>query len=100
MSDNLCTAQVSIARQLLRLADSRGRRHLILRYVLLLALCFIGNSLSHRWDSPLSLMPETFLAVLVGFWILSIMAVRKFPHVGKYIDWDAVERDAREGEGD
>ena len=90
------TAQVSTAKRLLRLADYRGRRHLILRNVLLLALCFIGHTLSHRWNSPLSLIPETFLAAFMGYLLLLIMSTRRFQLVGKYINWDAVQEDAEQ----
>lgn len=86
--------QVRTAKQLLLLADARGRRRLVLGNVLLLALCFAGHSLSHQWDSPLSLVPETALAILMGFSLCSILSVWRFPLVGRYVDWQAVQEDA------
>jgi hypothetical protein len=92
--------QADIARQLLSLADSRSRRSAILRNALLLAICFIGNTLSHRWNSPLSLIPETSLAALMGFFVYAILSIKRFPHVSKYLNWDAVQEDARQTPSD
>lgn len=91
MSD---AAKVKTAKMLLKLGDSQGRKRVILKNILFLVICFAGHALSHRWDSPLSLIPETFLAILMGMQLLTIAAVRRFPLQGEYIDWDAVRKDA------
>ncbi len=95
MTDKNRVEQIRTAKSLLNISNVRSRRKVIIKYFLMLAVCFIGNTLSYKWDSPLSLLPEVFSACLMGMMILLIKSTVKFPLIEKYIDWDEVQKDAQ-----
>ncbi|MCF7958796.1 MAG: hypothetical protein K9M57_10145 [Phycisphaerae bacterium] len=94
MTDKNRVEQIRTAKHLLNISNRRSRIKVIIKYLLIFVVCFIGNTLSYKWDSPLSLLPEMFSACLMGMIILLIKSTVKFPLLEKYIDWDEVQKDA------
>ena len=96
MSDNTKTTSVKIARQFLKVRDPGHRRGMVIKYVAIIVVFAVLNSLSHRWDSPLSMMPETATAIFMGYFVLLAICVMKFPLEAQFINWEAVEEAAQD----
>jgi hypothetical protein len=63
---------------------------LIWRYAVGLVLLFIAHGYFSNLSSALKLIPQTFVAVAMGYVILSIVSLRQFKYVSEFIDWGKV----------
>lgn len=79
------------AKELLKQRDPQSRRRLILQYSAVLLLLIVVNGYFSNLSSPLKVIPTTFTSVVMGYVILLIVAVRRFPYVADFIDWAKVE---------
>lgn len=90
--------QTKTAKALLKLSDPKVRKRSFVWHIVVLTACIYAHSASRRWDSPLSLMPEMFTAIIMGFTSFSIPSLRRFPLLQKYLDWKSIEEDAEPGD--
>ncbi|NRA37114.1 MAG: hypothetical protein HRU15_03155 [Planctomycetes bacterium] len=88
------------AEALLKTRDKKSRRMRIFVYYLILAIIFGLNTYVSNLATPLKLLPQTFLTVIMGFLICSIIATRYFKHCVDFIRWEDVEKCAEQGESD
>lgn len=79
-----------IAHALLRQRDVRGRRILLIKYAVLLALTFLAHTYFVNLATPLRLIPQTMSAIAMGYLLTALAAVRNFRIVAEFIDWEKV----------
>ena len=88
--------QETIAKKILAMLDDRKRKKTVILLAVLLVLTFAGNCLANNWDSPLALIPRTFTAILLGYFLLYMQSLWRYPLIRKYFDMEALERDAQQ----
>ena len=57
---------------------------------MVLLLLFLAHAYFSNRSSPLKLIPQTFLAMTMGFVLLYITSLMQFRHVAEFIDWHKV----------
>src|SRR5687767_13857950 len=79
-----------VASGLLSQRDPQRRRLLILTYSVVLLLLFLAHTYFSRLSSPLKLMPQTGLAMAMGYVLLHIVSLSQFKYLADFINWDKV----------
>jgi hypothetical protein len=51
---------------------------------------FLAHNVFTGMESPLKLIPQTMSAIGMGYVLLSIFSMRRFPYLAEWIDWDKV----------
>lgn len=88
--------QNKIATQILDLLDTKKRKALLIKVVLLFIISFVFYLLANRWDSPLAVIPRTFFGVLMGYMLLYFNSIRLYPHIAHYFNIEALKQDANQ----
>jgi hypothetical protein len=63
---------------------------LMLTYSTVLLLLFLAHTYFSNLSSPLKLIPQTGLAMAMGYVLLFIVSLRQFKYLADFIDWNKV----------
>ena len=83
-----------IAKALLSQQDSGKRKRQILILAGALLSLFLAHSYFSNMETPLKLIPQTMTAIGMGYVMLYMHSLRRFPYVAEFIDWAKVKESA------
>lgn len=88
--------QSKIATQILNMLDEHKRKATLFKATLLFVFTFAAFMWANRWESPLAVIPRTFLGVMLGYILLYLQSIRLYPHIAHYFNIEALKRDAQQ----
>jgi uncharacterized membrane protein len=86
----LTKKRCKIAKALLKQRDKKKRRKTAIIYFSALILCFLMHNYFSDLTTPLKVLPETFLAMIMGYIITVIISLWNFRVVSEFINWEKV----------
>ena len=89
--------KAKFAKALLSQHDKKKRNRKILVYIGALLALFFAHSYFSDLMSPLKLIPQTMMAIGMGYVMMCIQSLRQFAYVSDFIDWSKVKESAEQG---